>query len=317
MNDIPRQKLSEIITKYGDTACDPHRCEGLLRDYCGQHQKEVFLLVNALYKGVASELVKSKNSVSQPIVLARLTKKLQDELGITEESALWAVDSWGLGLGVISEPRSLTEKDSLQESKIDEVIVVKPASKIVTLWAIIAAFTTCSFAIACSSVTDYQNKFEILNKDLISLDREYQNYKNSLGDTEENIRNNVQNGTSLNEKSYVSFCNHSSSNVIQVALMYHEASKGSAFKSEGWWPIKKDSCGEISVNIAKDQTAIYIYGKSEGVTWGSKDFSFCADPANSFDIPNANQSCAVTNSTVNANKFIIVPGMNTYTFKDY
>jgi hypothetical protein len=37
------------------------------------------------------------------VFLARLTKKLQDNLGLTEEAARWAVESWALALGVISE----------------------------------------------------------------------------------------------------------------------------------------------------------------------------------------------------------------------
>jgi hypothetical protein len=36
------------------------------------------------------------------VFLARLTKKLQDNLGLAEEAARWAVESWALALGVIS-----------------------------------------------------------------------------------------------------------------------------------------------------------------------------------------------------------------------
>lgn len=320
MNDIPRQKLSEIITKYGDTACDPHRCEGLLRDYCGQHQKEVFLLVNALHKGVASELVKSKNSVSQPIVLARLTKKLQDELGITEESAFWAVDSWGLGLGVISEPRSLTEKDADRESDIDEVLASepKPNSKLINIWATLSTLAVTLIGISyCSTVQQYSDIKATDNQTIESLNREYQNYKNSLNNTENNIANIVQGNISLSNQSHFEFCNESSSDIINVALMYHEASKESSFKSKGWWPVKKGSCENISINIAKNETAIYIHGESQETTWGSKDFSFRVDPVNSFNISNANKNSMLTDNIVEANKFIIVPGVNTYTFKDY
>jgi uncharacterized membrane protein len=320
MNDTARQKLSEIITKHGDNASNPRHCEGLLRDYCGQYPKEIFLLVNALHKGVASELIKSKNSVSQPIVLARLTRKLQDELGITEESALWAVDSWGLGLGVISEPRSLTEKDPDRESNNDEVpgSKPKPNSKITNIWAIISTLAVTLLGTSFyASIQQYSDVKATDDRRIESLNREYQNYKNSLNDTEKNIANNFQSNISLTKESHVNFCNQSSSDVINVALMYHEASKGSTFKSKGWWAVKKGSCENISINIAKNETAIYIHGQSKEATWGSKDFSFCVDPANPFDISNANKSSTCTNSTVNANKFIIIPGMNTYVFKDY
>ncbi|WP_375328734.1 DUF1036 domain-containing protein [Microcystis sp. BLCC-F210] len=116
MNDLPRQKLCEIITEYGqDVSDNPQRCEGLLKDFCGQYSKEVFLLVNALKKGVATELLKSQNQIPQAVILSKLTKRLQDELGIAEESAYWAVDSWGLALGVISQPRTKNDFQSQQQ----------------------------------------------------------------------------------------------------------------------------------------------------------------------------------------------------------
>jgi uncharacterized membrane protein len=116
MNELPRQKLCEIITQYGqDVSDNPQRCEGLLKDFCGQYSKEVFLLVNALKKGVATELLKSQNQIPQAVILSKLTKRLQDELGIAEESAYWAVDSWGLALGVISQPRTKNDFQSQQQ----------------------------------------------------------------------------------------------------------------------------------------------------------------------------------------------------------
>ncbi|TRV47309.1 MAG: hypothetical protein EWV53_01420 [Microcystis panniformis Mp_MB_F_20051200_S9] len=104
MNDLPRQKLKEIIIQYGRSLCDePQRCEGLLRDLCGQYQKEIAVLVGALKERVPADLLASQNSTPAVVFLARLTKKLQDNLGLTEEAARWAVESWALALGVISE----------------------------------------------------------------------------------------------------------------------------------------------------------------------------------------------------------------------
>jgi hypothetical protein len=101
MNEIPRQKLCEIITLYGYAICDePQRCEGILRDFCGQYRKEIFILVTALKNGVATELLKSQNTVPKEVILARLIKRLHDDLGIAEEAAEWTVKSWALALGV-------------------------------------------------------------------------------------------------------------------------------------------------------------------------------------------------------------------------
>jgi hypothetical protein len=107
MNDLPRQKLKEIIIQYGRSLCDePQRCEGLLRDLCGQYQKEIAVLVGALKERVPADLLASQNSTPPVVFLARLTKKLQDNLGLAEEAARWAVESWALALGVISEADS-------------------------------------------------------------------------------------------------------------------------------------------------------------------------------------------------------------------
>jgi hypothetical protein len=104
VNDFTRQKLREIILQYGRSLCDdPRRCEALLRDFCGQYRQEVSVLVSALKERVAEDLLASPNSVPSAILLARLTKRLQDDLGLTQEAARWAVESWALALGVISE----------------------------------------------------------------------------------------------------------------------------------------------------------------------------------------------------------------------
>ena len=105
MHDEPRQKLRELIIEYGRSLCDdPRRCEALLKDYCGQYKREIFVLVSALKNRVADDLLKTSASVPQPILLARLNKKLVEELAMTVEAAHWAVESWALALGVIAQP---------------------------------------------------------------------------------------------------------------------------------------------------------------------------------------------------------------------
>ena len=105
MHDEPRQKLRELIIEYGRSLCDdPRRCEALLKDYCGQYKREIFVLVSALRNRVADDLLKTSASVPQPILLARLSKKVVEELAMTTEAAHWAVESWALALGVIAQP---------------------------------------------------------------------------------------------------------------------------------------------------------------------------------------------------------------------
>ena len=98
MNDLPRQKLKEIIIQHGRSLCDnPQRCEAFLRDYCGGYRREIFILISALKQGVAKDLLNS-NNVPLELLVSRLIKKMQNELGLTEEAAHYAVESWAQAL---------------------------------------------------------------------------------------------------------------------------------------------------------------------------------------------------------------------------
>src|SRR3981189_3461820 len=67
--------------------------------------------VMALKEGVATELLGSQTGIPPAVVSARLTKRLQDNLGVTEDAARWAVDSWAYALGLpVSPPPKKVEK---------------------------------------------------------------------------------------------------------------------------------------------------------------------------------------------------------------
>lgn len=105
MNDVPRQKLGQLIATYGHSLCDdPRRCEALLRDYCPGYKREIHVLVNALRERVAADLLRSQNGTPYEVQLARLTRRLRDSFGLVDEAAAWAVESWALALGVIATP---------------------------------------------------------------------------------------------------------------------------------------------------------------------------------------------------------------------
>ena len=119
MNPLTRRTLCEIITNYGRSLCDnPQRCEGLLRDFCGQYRAEIFVLVTALKEGVAEELLKSsQTTVPQEIVLTRLSKRLQ-KLGMAKKSACWAVNSWALALGMSCQLEESEEEAEFEEQEL-------------------------------------------------------------------------------------------------------------------------------------------------------------------------------------------------------
>ncbi|MET0647586.1 MAG: hypothetical protein ABW208_13290, partial [Pyrinomonadaceae bacterium] len=93
-----------LIARHGPGLCsDARRCEGLLRDLCGGHRREINILVGALRERVPLNLMAGRNSVPRGLLLTRLAKRLEDQLALTGEASRWAVDSWALALGVVSE----------------------------------------------------------------------------------------------------------------------------------------------------------------------------------------------------------------------
>jgi hypothetical protein len=101
MNEAAEQQLRDIVRRYGDDLlADPRRVEGLLRDLCGQHRREVAVLVAALKTRIPQELQASATGVPWEVLQARLTRRLLDDQPLTEEAARWAVRSWALALGL-------------------------------------------------------------------------------------------------------------------------------------------------------------------------------------------------------------------------
>jgi hypothetical protein len=100
--DTPREKLKELVEKDGDRLLqDRDRCEGLLKDYCGGHRREISALVGALEERIPLELRSSWQSAMTPEAMrARLVQRLEDNRGLAPEIADYAVDTWSYALGV-------------------------------------------------------------------------------------------------------------------------------------------------------------------------------------------------------------------------
>lgn len=103
MEEIVRQQLISIVNQYGSGIVDePKKVEGLLRDLCGEHKREINTLMLAAREGVARELRAGQNSgVPAEVVAARLRQRLMDGWSMTEEAASWAVESWAAALGIV------------------------------------------------------------------------------------------------------------------------------------------------------------------------------------------------------------------------
>lgn len=98
MDDLARKKLCQIVARYGLSATEARRCESLLKDYCGQLKREIFVLVCAVREQVVVDLLGAQESVPHELLLPLLSKRLQQNLALTEEAAHWAVESWALAL---------------------------------------------------------------------------------------------------------------------------------------------------------------------------------------------------------------------------
>lgn len=143
MNNLPRQKLCEIIKIYGKDTCSDHkRIRGLLNDFCSGNYPEINFLLTALEEQVYTELVASSKIVPYEMLSARLVKRLYTNRGMAEEIAHWVVDSWALALGVISNETPYTKPqvsfkapqssianaaESYTNTTVQQSIVVSPA----------------------------------------------------------------------------------------------------------------------------------------------------------------------------------------------
>lgn len=100
--DVPREKLTELLAKYGDALWqDRDRCEGLLRDHCGAYRREISALTAALHERVPQELKSSWQTAMTPEAMrARLIQRLEDNCGLAPQVAAWATDTWAYALKV-------------------------------------------------------------------------------------------------------------------------------------------------------------------------------------------------------------------------
>ena len=120
MNNVPRQMLRLIINKYGHDLCgDKRRCEGLLKDLCGEYRREINVLTSALEERVPLDLLAAERSMPHELLLTKLTKRLEENLGLTGEASRWAVNSWALALGILTEAE-IQEKE-LKEKKQNDI----------------------------------------------------------------------------------------------------------------------------------------------------------------------------------------------------
>ena len=102
MSDQVREQLIRIVEKHGrDILGEPKRVEGLLKDFCPEEPRGmIFAITQSLREGIARELIDSSKRKTLRIEMSRLTKKIQDNLGLKEDISIWAVETIALALGI-------------------------------------------------------------------------------------------------------------------------------------------------------------------------------------------------------------------------
>ena len=81
MSTTPRDVLIDIVARHGEPLLvSPVRCEGLLKDYCGTHRREIFVLVSCLRAGIIDQM-RRQTGPSIKLICARLALKLEPEPG--------------------------------------------------------------------------------------------------------------------------------------------------------------------------------------------------------------------------------------------
>jgi len=89
----------------------------LLKDFCGDCKKEIFSIVNALKERAGNDLMNSSKSNTVKITIGRLSSKMQSDLGMSEEVAVWSIESIAIALGIMSEKEAIGARKAQVEQK--------------------------------------------------------------------------------------------------------------------------------------------------------------------------------------------------------
>jgi len=132
MSITPREVLVDVVARHGEALLgSPLRCEGLLKDYCGEHRREIFVLVSCLRVGIVEQM-RRQSGPSIKLICARLALKLEQNLAISGDVAKWAVESWAVALGLMKPEHATESTSKIQEqpAATEEVIPAEAAPQI-------------------------------------------------------------------------------------------------------------------------------------------------------------------------------------------
>jgi hypothetical protein len=131
MDAFARKQLVALLASHGQNICtDPRRLRALLDDECPSLKREVNVLIAALEQRIPHEIMSASHQLPWPLFSARLIQRLVAERAMEEVAARWAVDSWGVGLGRVSESALVQAEPRANPKNTVEEIHPSAATKI-------------------------------------------------------------------------------------------------------------------------------------------------------------------------------------------
>jgi hypothetical protein len=97
----PRALLKELVEGDGPEVLEqPLRIEGMLRDFAGEHRREIAALMACWRGGVVGRLRGGEDSLLLPDY-EKLAREMAEKMEGPPELARWAVESWAVALGLL------------------------------------------------------------------------------------------------------------------------------------------------------------------------------------------------------------------------
>lgn len=101
IDNIPREKLCEIVKTYGETIIEnPKRLRAILKDLClGNNTREINVIMSSLEEKIPQDILKTNNTVPFNILLPQLKKRLSENTYYSDDLVTWSIYTWALALG--------------------------------------------------------------------------------------------------------------------------------------------------------------------------------------------------------------------------
>jgi hypothetical protein len=118
--------LVKVLEIHGPSALDnPRLIEATMRDLCNAHPREINILMAAANAGVPRRLSELAGQGLYPSNFVSLVTQLENDMGLTENAARWAVRSWAAALQLdggtpLSQHETLPPKHTASQASLGQ-----------------------------------------------------------------------------------------------------------------------------------------------------------------------------------------------------